>query len=194
MEQHVSLLNVDDRITSMGADAVVDNRLDQFLARNAVYARFAWQHLAFSDWPSANRSQLDVRGYLGLPGPSVLVLRAVWDGSDTPLPDSEKALFGGLANVRGFKAGSAVGDRVAAGSIELRLPLSSPLRVGKIGISAFADTGAAYGAGERLADQHLRRGYGGGLWFTAGFVRASVAVAHGQGAATQIHLTGTVGL
>ena len=106
----------DDRITSLGADAVVDNRLNQFLARNAIYARFVWQHLAFSDWPSANRSQLDVRGYVGLLGPSVLVLRAVWDGSDTPLPDSEKALFGGLTTVRGFKAGdTAVGDRVAAG-------------------------------------------------------------------------------
>jgi hypothetical protein len=42
----------EDLFTQIGADLVLDTRLDPVLARNAVYARAAWEHLAFQDGPA----------------------------------------------------------------------------------------------------------------------------------------------
>jgi hypothetical protein len=68
------------------------------------------------------------------------------------------------------------------------VPVTSPLSVGKIGVSVFVDAAAAYAEGERLADQQLRRGAGGALWFSAAFVRFTLAVAHGVGGSTHVHV------
>jgi hypothetical protein len=54
------------------------------------------------------------------------------------------------------------------------------------------DAGTVYDHGERFADQTLRRGVGGSVWFTAAFLRLSVAVAHGIGATTRVHVGGSV--
>ena len=43
--------------------------------------------------------------------------------------------------------GAQVGDSLLAASIELRLPLSSPLATGKTGFLLFYDTAAAWNAG-----------------------------------------------
>ena len=114
-------------------------------------------------------------------------MRALREDSDRPLPPYLRPLLGGMANLRGFRAGSAVGDTLVAGSAELRLPLTSPLSIGKLGVSAFVDTGAAYDKGQRLGDQRLERGAGGSVWFAAAFVRLNLAVAHGIGASTRVH-------
>ncbi len=45
--EHVSFLDAHDRFVRTGADVVLDTRIDPMLARNAVYARAAWDHLAF---------------------------------------------------------------------------------------------------------------------------------------------------
>ena len=37
-----------------------------------------------------------------------------------------------------------------------------------------------------------RPGYGGGVWFAAAFLRLNIAVAHGRGAATRVHVGGNV--
>ncbi len=193
--QHVSLLGADDSFVHAGADIEMDTRLDPMLARNAVYARAAWEHFSFNDrgpGSRVNRTQLDGRGYVGLFGQSVLVVRALREDADGPLPAYAQPMLGGLANLRGFRAGTAVGDTLVAGSAELRLPLTSPLSLGKIGVSAFVDAGAVYRKGDRLEDQTLRRGVGASLWFSAAFVRVSVAVAHGIGASTRVHVGGTV--
>jgi hemolysin activation/secretion protein len=92
-----------------------------------------------------------------------------------------------MPNLRGFEAGTAAGDTLVAGSVEVRVPLTSPLSVGKFGVNAFVDAGAVYDSGQGLADQTLRRGIGGGVWFSAAFVRLNLAVAHGIGAATHVH-------
>lgn len=44
----------------------------------------------------------------------------------------------------------------------------------------------------RLSDTPLRRAYGGGVRFTAAIVRVNLAVAHGVGASTRVHVGGGV--
>ena len=101
--------------------------------------------------------------------------------SDVPLPPYLQPMLGGTANLRGFRAGSAIGDTLVSGTVEVRTPLTSPLSVGKFGINAFVDAGTVYDKGQRLGDQHFSRGFGGGVWFAAAFLRLNLAVAHGIG-------------
>jgi outer membrane protein assembly factor BamA len=190
--QHVSFGGVPDQFASAQADITLDTRLDPMLARNAVYVRASFEHVAFGNEPSANLTSIDARGYLGLIGQTVLVARVLRENSDRTLPPYMKELFGGNWTVRGFRAGSAVGDNDVAGTLELLVPLTSPLHIARLGVSAFMDAGAVYDAGERLSDQPVWRGVGGSVWMTATFIRFSVAVAHGIGASTRVHVGGSV--
>jgi hemolysin activation/secretion protein len=108
-------------------------------------------------------------------------------GSNRALPPALKPLLGGMANLRGYAAGTRAADTIVAGSAELIVPLTSPLSVGRLGVSAFVDYGTAYDEGERLQDQTWKRGVGGSVWFSAAFLRVNVAVAHGRGSSTRIH-------
>jgi hemolysin activation/secretion protein len=91
-----------------------------------------------------------------------------------------------VPNLRGFDAGVAAGDDLVAGSVELRVPLTSPLNAGKLGVSAFVDTGTVYPAGERFRGQPRRTGIGGAVWVSATVVHAILSVAHGRGAGTRV--------
>jgi len=186
--QRASFFDADDRFTHAGADIVVDTRVDPFLARKAVYARAAWEHLTLG----MNRTELDARGYVGALGQSVVAVRALRLDASAPLPLYLKPLLGGMANLRGFAAGTAAGDTLVATSAELIVPLTSPLSVGKIGVSAFVDAGTVYDKGARFSDQTLMQGYGGSLWFSAAFLRVNLAVAHGRGSSTRVHVGGNV--
>ena len=193
--QHGSFLSADDRFAHGGVDIVLDTRVDPNLPRNAVFAKASWEQLGIgrSDSPAkAGHYVLDGRGYVGLFRQNVLALRALRDAADRPLPLYLQPLFGGMANVRGFKAGTSAGDILVAYSAELLVPLTSALSVGKIGLSAFADRGAVYNVGERLRDQSLKQGYGGGVWFSAAFLKLNIAVAHGRGSSTRLHVGGNV--
>jgi outer membrane protein assembly factor BamA len=183
----VSFLGERDRFVRAGVDVVLDTRLDPMLARNAVYARASWDRLAFDRSGGAHRTDLEMRGYVGLPGQAVVVLRALRQDSNRPLPPYLSPMLGGIANLRGVAAGSAVGDTLVAGSMELRLPLTSPLSIGKLGISAFVDTAAVYEKGQKLRDQPLDRAAGGGVWFSAAFLRVNVYVARAAGHSTRAH-------
>ena len=66
------------------------------------------------------------------------------------------------------------------------------MKLGKFGVSAFCDWGGLR-PGPALRDQPIYKGAGGSVWFTAAFVRVNVAVAHGIGASTRVHFSGTVG-
>jgi outer membrane protein assembly factor BamA len=189
--QHVSFGALHDSFAHVGVDVALDTRLDPVLPRNAVYARAAVERLGLPD-AGMNTFEIDARGYLGLAGQNVLALRVLRDAASGPLPSYLRPVLGGMTNLRGFKAGTAIGDTLVAASAELIVPLTSPLSFGKLGISAFTDVGAAYAEGERLGDQTLRRGYGGSLWFSAAFVRVDLAVAHGAGASTRVHFGGNV--
>jgi hypothetical protein len=185
--------DISDNVGRAGADVIVDTRLDPMLAHNAVYARAAWEHVNFSSGsPSLNRIELDGRGYIGLFGQNVLIVRAYKADADGALPPYLKMLFGGIGTVRGFASGYKLADTIAAGSMEVLVPLTSPLNIARLGVSGFVDAGAAYDKGQRFADQPLARGFGGSVWVTAAFLRFSVAVAHGLGGSTRLHAGGTV--
>jgi outer membrane protein assembly factor BamA len=190
--QHVSFAGVGDRFAQVGADLVFDTRVDPILPRNAVYARVAVEELDFASVGRITKTQVDARGYVGLLGQTVLAVRAMRDAADGSLPAYEQLLLGGMSNLRGFRAGTAGGDTLVAGSAELLVPLTSPLRIGRIGVSGFIDAGTVYDHAERFADQPLKRGVGGSVWFSAAFLRLSVAVAHGIGASTRVHVGGTL--
>jgi outer membrane protein assembly factor BamA len=159
------------------------------LARNAVYGRAAWEHLAFAS-EGINQTVLDGRGYIGLFGQNVLVVRALRNDADKPRPAYLEPLLGGIDNLRGFRAGTAIGDTLVATSVELRMPITSPLSFGRLGLMAFVDSGTVYAKGERLVDQTFQNGVGGGVWFSAAFVRLNLAVAHGLGGSTRVHVGG----
>jgi hypothetical protein len=182
-------LAADDRLTASGIDVTLDTRIDPTFPRNAVYVRAGWEHLDFASGPSRRRTTLDGRGYVGLFGSSVLAVRAMHGRADGPLPPYEQWLLGGPSSVRGFRTGSFVGDRVAAGSIELRIPFSSPLRVGKTGVAVFVDRGAVWSHDRRVADADWRQGYGAGVFAIATVFQFRLDVAHGQGRGTRAHVS-----
>jgi outer membrane protein assembly factor BamA len=205
--QRASFEGVADQFTQVAGDVVVDTRVDPVLARNAVYGRASWEHLNFGNGPlgspaqpdgytgyqgSATRTTLDGRGYLGVIGQLVLAARVQREDSDRPLPPYLQPQLGGLSTLRGFRAGSFVGDTLVATSAEAILPLTSPIKIVRLGVTAFTDFGTIYNKGERFADQTLKQGYGGSVWFTAAFFRLNVAVGHGVGAATLVQVGGNV--
>lgn len=190
--QNVSFKGASDHVASVGAEVVLDTRLDPFLARDAVFVRATISRLAFGQAAGIDRTELEGHGYIGLLGQTILVASASMDAADGPRPDYLKPLLGGPLTVRGFKTGTAAGDSLAAGSLELRVPLTSALSFGKVGVSAFLDAATVYDAGERLTDQPWRRGVGGSVWFTAAFVRVNVAVAHGIGDSTRVQFQGNL--
>jgi outer membrane protein assembly factor BamA len=182
--QHVSFFGATDRFAHVGADAVFDTRIDLVVPRNAVYARAAWEHIA-----GVERLDLDARGYVGLFGQTVLEVRGTRSDANQSLPLYLKPLLGGMANLRGFKAGTAAGDTMVTTTAELIVPLSTPLvTIGRVGVSAFVDAGTIYDQGQRLRDQEWRQGVGGSVWFSAAFLRLNVAVARGLGSSTRVHV------
>ena len=157
----------------------MDNRVDPAFPRNAIHAMFGLERLSF-EASSANRRTADVRAYVGLIGQTVLAVRGVSVTATAPIPDFEKSLLGGAATMRGFDAGYQAGDNLAAASAELRIPMTSPLSVGRFGVKAFVDVGTAYAHGLKLGDQHLDRGYGGGAYLHLTILSLSLDVARGH--------------
>lgn len=188
--ERVSFGPLDDDLTSIGADVTFDTRLDPAYPRNAVMATAAWDRVAFESGGTLHRTRLDGRGYLGLIKQSVLAVRVIREGANAPQPAYFRPLLGGWSNLRGFEAGAFVGDILVAGSAELLVPVSSPLSVGRLGVSVFVDTGVAYDYGQRLKDQVRQTGIGGSVWMSATVFRVSLSVAHGRGAGTRVNFGG----
>ena len=183
----VSFDDADERFPWGSVELTLDTRLDPNLPRQAVYASVRLEHLAFDHQPAANRVRTDLRGYLGLFGQSILAVRALHVMSDTALPAFERTLVGGASTVRGSRFGYASGDNLAAGSIEVRVPISSPLSVGRLGLSVFADVGAAYDRGTAIGDAAYRWGYGVGGFFSATIFRFNLDVATDGRGGARVH-------
>jgi outer membrane protein assembly factor BamA len=181
--ERVSLLGRTDNLTAVSADIVFDTRVDPVLPRNAMYARAGVSRLR----PSLIRTDLESDGYIGLVGGNVLVLRALRTGFNHEAPPFFQPMLGGSDTLRGFAAGTAVGDTMVSTSVELRTPLTSPLSLARFGTSVFIDAGTAYPVGQRFSDQHLKQGVGGGVWLTAAAFRISLMVGHGIGAGNRVH-------
>ena len=184
--QKSALLRQNERSKSIGADLVVDTRVDPLAPYNAVYVREAVDRLRFLD-RSITRTEVDANGYIGIYRGTVLALRAVREDMSRPAPAFFKSILGGSRNLRGFRAGDSIGDTLMAGSAELRIPLTSPLHLARLGASVFLDAGAVYDKGERFRDQELKKGVGAGVWATAPLFRISVMVARGIGGGTRVH-------
>jgi outer membrane protein assembly factor BamA len=173
---------------SVGADVIVDTRVDPLMPHNAIFVRSTIERLHFSSTNTSVRTEVDANAYLGVYRGTILALRAVREDFSRAAPAFYKSMLGGSRNLRGFRAGHNIGDTLVAGSAELRIPTTSPLRMARFGISIFMDAGAAYNKGQRLADQKLERGAGAGIWATAPLFRFSVAVARGIGSGTRVHV------
>ncbi len=188
--QRVTFAEIQDEFRSIGADVVVDTRLDPTFPRHAVLASARWERLTFDAGHTLHRTRLEARGYLGLVRQTVLALRVTREGANGPQPRYLQPLMGGWSSLRGFEAGRFAGDIVVTGSAELLVPLRSPLSSGRLGISAFVDTGVAYLHGQRFRDQTRQTGIGGSVWMTARVFRLSLSVAHGRGASTRVNFGG----
>lgn len=173
---------------SISADVVLDTRLDPLMPHNAVFVRSAIERLYFASSTSAVRTEIDANGYVGLYRGTVLALRGVQEDFSRPAPAFYKSLLGGSRNLRGFRAGRAVGDTLLAGSIELRIPTTSPLRMTRFGYSVFMDAGTTYDKGQRFRDQKLEKGVGAGIWMTAPLFRFRAEAARGLGAGIRAHI------
>ena len=186
--QSSSLAGEEVDARSIGADVIVDTRVDPLMPHNAIFVRSAIERLHFSSSNTAVRSEVDANGYVGVYRGTIVALRAVREDFSRPAPAFYKSLLGGSRNLRGFRAGRAVGDTLVAGSIELRIPATSPLRMARFGYSLFMDAGTTYDKGQRFRDQKLERGVGAGIWLTAPLFRFSAAVARGIGSGMRAHI------
>ena len=185
----VAFGTIHDHITTYGAGLIVDTRDNPAFPRNAIYASAWWNGLSPDTGSAINRYHLEARGYVGCIGSTVLSVRASSDTADAPLPTYEKALLGGVDSVRGFRAGSFVGDNMAAASVELRIPLHSPMNLGQSGLTVFADAGKVYDHDTRFADAKARHGVGVGWYVRAPLVQLGIDVAHGAGSGMRAHVT-----
>jgi outer membrane protein assembly factor BamA len=179
--------DVDDRVSRVGGDVTIDTRVDPAFPRNAIQAKFGIDRVRF-DGGRANQKTADVSGYLGLFRQVVLAVRGLSITSDQALPPYEHSLLGGTMNLRGYEAGYKAGDNLVAVSGELRIPIGSPLDIGRLGVKAFVDAGAIYGVGDKLKDQHLvDRGIGGGVYLQMTVLGLAFDVARSRDGHTRYH-------
>ncbi len=178
--------DAEDKVARFGGDVTVDTRVDPAFPRNAIHATVGLGRVTF-DAGHATQRKADVRGYVGLFGPTVLAVRGLSVTTNAPLPLYEHNLLGGTDNLRGYDAGYRAGDNLAAASAELRIPLTSPLNVGRFGVKAFVDWGTIYGVGDKLADQTFDRGIGGGAYLHLTVVSISLDVARSLTGKTRFH-------
>jgi outer membrane protein assembly factor BamA len=181
--------DTDDQLRTLGLEATLDTRHDPAFPRNAVYAATTVERLWFGRSKATGRVLTDLRGYLGLVRQVVFVARLQQAWAADALPPFEQPLLGGMASLRGFRLGYRMGDRLAAASAELRMPISSPLRIARTGVALFTDAGTVYGSHERLADSRWDRSVGAGFFVVAPVVSMRLDVAHGLDAGTRAHFT-----
>lgn len=177
---NVSFGEIEERHFAPGIDVTVDTRTDPAFPRNAVHIVAGVEQLRFEGDRQVARWSSDVRGYVGLIRSSVLALRATTVRASDPLPEYEQPLLGGTAMLRGYEVGYRAGDNLAAMSAEVRVPITSPLHIGRFGVKAFMDVGAVFPSGEKLSDQQFDQGIGGGVFVTATVFRAGLDVAWPQ--------------
>lgn len=185
----VAFDDLDEAHRAFGTHLTLDTRRDPVFPRNAVLAQAGWERVRFNGRRPVHRVTSDVGGYLGLIGPVVLAVGAGIDRASAPVPRYEQRLLGGRSTLRGHRAGAQAGDSLAVASVELRVPLTSPLSVGRLGVKAFTDLGAVWQSGQRLRDQQWSRGIGGGVFLTLTAFTAAVDVAWAETGKARAHAT-----
>jgi hypothetical protein len=189
---------IEDRLWTFGADAALDTRGNPSYPANAVYLRGAWTALNTSprapgigsspDDRRVNRYTLDGRGYLRLIRQAVLAGRARYSTADAPLPIYERWLIGGSDTLRGFDTGAFEGDKALVTSAELRVPITSVISGGKLGVDVFIDAAKTTDYGLRLKDANWQRGAGAGVFLIASLFKLNLDVARSlDGGGTHVH-------
>ena len=181
----------EERFVTLGASATMDTRVDATVPGDAVYLGVGWRHTLFQEGverPNVNRLSFDLRGYKRLIGRSLLAAQFFTHFSDGPLPAYEQPFLGGGATLRGTKAGRFIGDNIAHGAVELRLPLTSPLSFYRAGVHFFYDTGAVFDDGQRLRDAEIHHGVGVGCFLRVAVIGVRADVGWDLEGGTRFHV------
>ncbi len=158
---------VADRLTRLTVGLEYGGLSPGAFPRDDVQVSAALERLAVAGQPAAVvRPRIDAQAFKGVGGQAVLAARVLFEGASAALPPYERALLGGGGNLRGWRVGSRVGDRLLAASVELRLPMGSPISIGNAGFRVFYDTAAAYDVGQRVRGARFLKGAGGGVFLT----------------------------
>ena len=184
---------IDDRLATYRIGIELDTRRDVGFPRDAVFTRATWQWLhPVGGAGAVSQPQLDARGFIGLFGQSVLALRAQYQGGSAAVPLYAQPLIGGGGSVRGHRVGARAGDRLAAASAELRVPVSSPMSFAKAGVRLFYDTGTVWDVDERLRQATFSQGAGAGVFLGAAFVNLQLDVGHDLHGKVRVHFATSV--
>ncbi len=179
-----------DRFLSYGAKIALDTRQNLNLPRDAVYLGFGWRRMALADMrPDFNLYTTDVRGYKGLWGQAILAAQVLYDKADGALPDYERPFLGGASTLRGHHPGEFVGDNRVMSSVELRLPMTSPLAIYHAGFDAFWDSGAVFNHGESLRDSQFKHGVGVGAFILIAGFGLKIDVANDLSGSFRVHFS-----
>ncbi len=174
-----------DRIWTTTADATFDTRRDPKYPVNAVFLNVAWTRLfpigetSFSPDGdhTVDKITYDARGFKRLFGQNVLGLHLQYDTATAPLPLYEQPLLEGYY-IRSAQTGQHAGDKRLLWSGEVRVPISSPLSTGKLGINVFYDAGTVAPFGESVLKQKTESGAGAGVWMIFTVIQLNFNVAH----------------
>jgi outer membrane protein assembly factor BamA len=176
-----------DWTVTYGADVSFDTRMDPVFPRNAVFASAGWERLDPTVSAPVNRFKAEAQAYLGLVRQTVFSLRVRYAGADGAQPDYARNLLGGAGSLRGYEAGSFSGDNLLDASVELRIPLTSPMGIARAGVTVFADAGTVWDHGQKLSDASFKTGVGAGGFFVASLLQMSLDVGFREGGDVRVH-------
>lgn len=183
-----------DQIWTTEGDVTLDTRRDPKYPSDAVLAGVYWTRLysigetSFSaSGNSVDKITYDARGYKRLFGQNVLALRTLYETASGPLPRYEEPLLEGFV-VRSATAGQFAGDKLLVWSGEVRVPISSPLSAGKLGLDVFYDGGTIAPFGQSVLKQKPQSGAGAGVWLIFTVIQLNLDIAHSfNGTGTRVH-------
>ena len=177
--EDVELGVLGDRLTRSALALEHGTAVDTSFPRDDVIWSAGLEWIAISgEATTIVRPRVDARAFKGVGGQTVLAARVVFEGASTSLPAYEQSLLGGGGSLCGWRVGEQVGDRLAAASLEIRMPMSSPLSVGKMGVKVFYDTAAVYDVGQSIRKTRFLKGAGAGVFLSLPVVQLQLDVAH----------------
>ena len=186
--EEVGFLGPADRLTRLTVGLEYDGVSAVAFPRDDVKLRATVERMGIAGRSGAVvRPRIDAQVFKGVGGQAVLAARVLFEGASSALPLYEKALLGGGGNLRGWRVGARVGDRLAAASVELRLPLGSPISMGNAGVRFFYDTAAVYDVDRSLSGQRFLKGAGAGVFLTVPFGSLHLDAGHDFRGSVRIH-------
>jgi len=182
--QNIEFASTFDRVWTTTLDATFDTRRDPKYPVDAVYTGVIWKRLhsigdtSFSAAGDAiDKTTYDLRGFKRLFGQNVLALHLQYDTANAVLPQYEQPLIEGFY-VRSAPTGTFAGDKRLLWSGEVRIPISSPLSTGRLGVNVFYDAGTVAPFGQSVLKPKPIDGVGAGVWMIFTVIQLNFNVAH----------------